>query len=60
MFLNFIQLGLSVFLTANADIGNWEDPNLVASRSINDTTCSYIFNNIKSKIEIKYSKNYFF
>lgn len=28
----------SVFLTVNAEIGNWENPNLVASISSNDTT----------------------
>lgn len=53
----FTWLRLSVFLTANAEIGNWENLNLVASRSSNDTTCSYNFKNHKTKI--KNSNNYF-
>lgn len=49
----------SVFLTANVEIGNWKNSNLAASRSSNDISCSYILKKLKTKIEIKYSKNFF-
>lgn len=51
---------LSVFLTAIAEIDTLEGSNTVVSRSSNDTICSYTFKNLKAKIEIKYSKNYYF